>query len=306
MRYLRWGHKMGEELWLVAGSATYQVEEISGSRWVLFESGLGMPPVEHVVQRAPLQHGATRLFTRLAPRTVEVSFVDTAVDASGRWANRRALMEMLKAFDTLVLRKVLPDGQGSYDLAVVYAGGAEFSSADDVYPRWSKVGIRLLAHNPVWAATDPSTVTVGLPSYPDAGQLPWTFPIMFGASAINRDMEVTYGGTWLVYPEIDVRGPVTNPTVENLTTGEKLAIEAEVLEDEVIRFSLDPLEKTVTNITDDTSWLGYLSTDSDLATFHLAASPEAPGGINALRFYGFSAGADTAITLRWHDQYIGL
>ena len=38
--------------------------------WVLQEDGFGMPPIEYVTQRGPLQHGETVKNLFLRPRTI--------------------------------------------------------------------------------------------------------------------------------------------------------------------------------------------------------------------------------------------
>lgn len=302
---------MTEQLWLIAGETEYQVHELSGSRWAQAIRGFGMPPASHITQRGVRQDGATLLDVRLNPRAIDVAIVHEAATRAGYWQARRGLLNMLKVFDGLKLRMVVTDTAESFDLDVVYGGGAELDSDDDIGLRTLIAGLRLVAHDPVWRSSTPSVLTIGVPSYEAAGIFPITMgELTFGTTTINRAATLTYAGTYRAYPTIDIRGPIRNPSITNTTTGEELTLDKGGVVDidagEVVRIDLSPLAKTVWHLADDESWLDRLSDDSDLATWHLAAAPEAAGGVNALQFQGFNAGAETAITLRWSDRFIGV
>ena len=64
--------------------------------------------------------------------------------------------------------------------------------------------------------------------------------------------------------------------------------------------------KTITN-EDGDNLIGTLTTDSDLATFHVAPDPVAPDGENVFRVQG--AGADSSATnmvVKYYTRYIGI
>ena len=300
---------MSDSLYLVAGTASYQLHELIGSRYVTKLAGAGMPPVRHVTQRGPRQHGATHLDTILEPRTFDVGIYHMATTRAGYWTARRGFIAMLKLFDTLMLRLMLGDSGESFDISVVYQDGVALDSDADAGTREYLAVCRLVAYDPVWQASAATSLVIGTPATWSAGILPWVFGgagITFGSLSIAENIALTYAGTWPAYPQIDIRGPITNPKVVNNTTGETLSLTTTINDGDVVRIDLDPLQKTVWNITDDTNEIDTLSSASDLATWHLAPDPEAPGGINALSFSGTGGGANTAITLRWHDRYIGL
>ena len=295
---------MSESLYLVHGLDSYQVHEIADERWATLLGGFGMPPVSHVTQRSPRQDGATLLDVRLEQRSIVVGILQQQATRSDYWRERRALLAMLKRFDGLKLRLI--SGSESYDLDVVYSAGATLDTSDSLGLRDFSAAIQLTAHEPIWYTTAPSVLTVGVPVLGGAGILPWAFPIVFGISSINTDIALSYTGTWLAYPQIDIRGPIGHPTLVNLTTGETLKIETDIPDGEVVQIDLATNVKTVRNTSTDTNWMQYLSDESDLATWHLAPAPEAAGGVNALRLQGANGGANSAITLRWHDRHIGL
>lgn len=80
-------------------------------------------------------------------------------------------------------------------------------------------------------AEDPRIYTNVIRSYgyyPTAAPLPGgltfplTFPLVFSASGTAGTVEVSAGGNWSTPPFMGVQGPVVNPIVENVTTGESL------------------------------------------------------------------------------------
>lgn len=296
---------MGEELYLVAGADTYQLHDLTPSRWSLGLAGIGMPPVKHVTQRAPLQDGSTRLYTYLQERHIDVALVQRVASAGARWTAWAELLGYLVQFDGLILRAVRDTGD-SFDLDVVYEAGAEFDSRQ-VYPEHGYTcAIRLLAHDPVWRATDPTALSVGIPVVAGAAVLPCALPATLGSTSINTDIAVSYSGTWRAYPQIDIRGPIEDPLVQNVTTGEELQLDGAIPDGEIVRIDLAELAKTVINISTGDNWMPYLTTDSDLATWHLAPAPEAPAGVNDLHISGINGGGNTLIAVRWYPRFVGI
>ena len=296
---------MAEELWLIAGSDSFQIQDVADRRYGVLVDGIGMPPVRHVIQRSPRQDGQTLLDTRIEPRIITVGLVELSTNRAGYWTDRQSLAEYLKQFDSLVLRKVLASGI-SYELDVSFLSGATGSSEDDYNTHRRRVAFQLIAHDPIWRSTTPRSLVTGLARTGDEFEFAITFPITFGSVDIDTNITLAYAGTWKSYPEIDIRGPITNPVIQNLTTGEELSLTATIDDGDVVRFDLSPLTKTVRNITDDENWIQYLSTDSDLATWHIAAAPEAAGGVNSLRVAGADAGLNTVFTVRWYDRFIAI
>lgn len=293
------------KLYLVSGTDVYEVQRIDKRRYGTLVAGLAMPPVTHVTQRGPRQHGNTLVGTLLEPRAVDVGIMSATSSEDEHWQSRRELLGMLKRFDNLILRLEKNNGE-KYDLNVVYAAGAEITSADSAGLYDYSVVVRLIAHDPIWRSAEQRSLVVGIPVSVDAGTFPWTFGISFGTSYLNSAIELAYAGTWPAYPQIDVRGPVTNAKILNDTTGELLFLNTTIPDGQVVRIDLSENVKTVTNITTGENWMEYLSSDSDLATWHLAPAPEVPNGLNVLRFIGLAGGQATAITLRWYDKFIGV
>ncbi len=294
---------MTEAWYLVAGSNSLQVHQVADAHYGLTLDGIGMPPVQHVVQRAPRQDGSTRVATVLSDRIIDVGYLAIASSRQAYWENRFDVAEYLKQFGSLTLRIVLDSGE-SYDIDVDFlaetitqVGTTKFFHA-----------LRLQAFNPLFRATDIRSLVVGVAVTAGGDfRFPLTFPAVFGGgTSVYQSIPLAYQGSWAAYPQIDIRGPIANPSVTNDTTGDKLALDATIDAGDVVRIDLNPRGKSVWNITDDVNWMGYLDEDSDLATWHLEPAPTAPGGINVLTFAGVNGGTSTAIAMRWYDRYIAI
>ena len=72
-----------------------------------------------------------------------------------------------------------------------------------------------------------------------------------------------------------------------------------------VTFDLRYGYKTVTDNLGN-NLIGTLTTDSDLATWHLAPDPEAPGGVNSIAVSGFYGSADSSIQILYKTRYIGI
>ena len=294
---------MTEAWYLVAGSDSLQVHQVTDSFYGTTLEGIGMPPVQHVTQRAPRQDGSTRVATVLNDRTIDVGYIAIAASRQAFWENRFNVAEYLKQFDSLVLRIVLDSGE-SYDIDVAFLAETFQPVGTTKYFH----ALRLQAFDPLFRATGISTLTVGV-AVTAGGDFtfPLTFPIVFGGgTSVNQSIPLTYDGSWAAYPQIDIRGPISNPSIVNETTDEELAMTVTVDDGDVVRIDLNPRGKSVWHITDDENWMNYLDSDSDLATWHLEPAPVAPNGINDLTFSGTNGGSNTAITLRWYDQFVAI
>jgi len=202
------------------------------------------------------------------------------------------------------LRKVFEDGS-KRDLFVMIEKGPSFEPRGSNWDEWSITEtIRFIAHDPIiFNPTQQSESWVLAPS----NQLvfPITFPILFGSGVIDDTLNVTYNGTWLTYPVITIVGPLNGALITNNSTDEEIALNFDVPTGTTITMNLNYGAKTVVDQL-GTSYIGSVSADSDLATFHIAPDPEVAGGVNELAVTGGGADANTAVTVAWYDKYIGI
>lgn len=288
------------------------------TRAVLAESGGGLPPIEYLTSSGPLQDGETLRGFRLRPRTYIMLVRWQGCSREEYWSMRARLLDrvrpnrqIINTLNPFVLRKYLRNGSGAAnqyrrDLNVMIAQGPEFvGRSPQAWDEWGfSETLRFIAHDPTWydAAT---TTSVTTPTTTDQLVFPITFPIVFGAGVISSSTTITYAGTWNAYPTIYIDGPVAGPQILNVTTGELLALNYTVAAGERVTFDLSYGRKTIVN-NFGVNLIGYLTTASDLATFHLEPSPGAAGGRNQINYSGNGATGATLFTISYRARYIGI
>lgn len=72
---------------------------------------------------------------------------------------------------------------------------------------------------------------------------PRTYVLSYGPGAPNGQLIATNAGTTITYPTIRIEGPALNPTITNVTTGESLYLNYELLPEEYL--IVDMLNRTV-------------------------------------------------------------
>ena len=133
--------------------------------------------------------------------------------------------------------------------------------------------------------------------------------ITFGSATLSEGFVINYEGTWDAFPTISVTGPWDNFTITNGATLETLDFGYNIDSGETVVFDLAYGTKSVTN-QNGTNLIGSLSTDSDLATFHLATDSEVTtqlaDGINPMTVTGTNLDENSALILEWYTRYIGI
>lgn len=289
--------------------------------FVISITGRGMPPTEYITERGPLQHGESLIDYRLRPRLITMITRRRFPCRQDYWDGRNDLLDALRPNRQQIgcvragtLRKVLPDGS-MRDVDVMIESGPAFQPRNP--ERWDEIGfsevLRFVAYDPTFydpiqlAEQWTLTPTVGnLIFYEAPGYLDrLVFPIWFAGQIISNYLNITYIGTWPAFPTIVVTGPADNLIVRNVTTDERLFLDYFIQAGEVVTITLDYGNKTITNQLGE-NLLPYLSSDSDLATFHLEPAPGAAGGVNQMYVFANSVAVATAVELQWYTRYIGI
>jgi hypothetical protein len=208
-------------------------------------------------------------------------------------------------FSPGILRKWLPDGT-KRDIYVIIESGPNFTYPTEYWDMWGFTEtLRFIAHDPIFF--NPTQICVSWVLTPnDELSFPISFPISFGGLIINSTLNIVYTGTWMSYPLIRMYGPIAGCTITNSATGQKITFNYTISAGEYVTITLNYGNKTVLNNL-GMNLIGSISTDSDLSTFHIAAAPEAAGGLNPIVVV--ASGVDPLITridLAYYTRYIGI
>jgi len=274
--------------------------------------GLAMPPLEHRTVRSPFQHGETYLGFSLRPRAITVMLHLRQCTRLELWRLREDLISLINPLiGTLRLVAEFRDGS-IYELHdVVYDSQFEMGTDGMTGPYTQNIAARFIAYDPVWwlypmRQAGPSlTILSGLVFGDVVPPSTAVFPIIFGAVHIDQAQNVINGGNWMAFPTFTLTGPMYYPLIENTTTDEKLQLNYAIADGEIVTITTAFGNKTVVSSIAG-NLIGYLSTDSDLATFHLAPDPIATNGVNVIEFLAGNCNADSNILIQWFDRFLGL
>lgn len=290
----------------------YRFDDID--QFLVSETGYGMPDISYISQRGPFQHGNTIYDYRLDPRVIQLVHRRNACSRTDYWANRANILNLLRpnrqsfgSFDLGTLRKIFTDGS-MRDIDVIIEQGPAFEARNpDQWDEWSFTEtLRFIAPYPPFYDPTLKTVTWASGVAITEIEFPITFPITFSASLLSSSgNNITYDGTWLSYPTIEITGPIGGFKITNDTTGEFIQLNYTLAAGEVVTISLEFGNKTVENAAGD-NLIGTVTTDSSLATFHIAPDPEAAGGVNSFSVAGAGVNDDTQVVLSYYEFYIGI
>jgi hypothetical protein len=268
-------------------------------------TGMAMPPMDHRTSKAPFQHGSSFVGFSLNPRPIQIMIHMRGCHRLGLWDLRRQFINRINPLVGSLRFRVSYRNGDIFELHdVVYDAGFNVGTNQQPEPAVQRFGARFIAYDPVWFQWPERTETSAL-TLVDELIFPIEFPIIFGASAIDDVLTIVTTGNWLTYPTIVLTGPMASPRIVNETTEEELHLEYNISTTETVVITTSFGNKTVEN-TEGDNLLGYLSSDSDLATFHLDPDPIAEDGVNDLRVYANGCTLSSAFYVRWFDRFLGL
>ena len=243
--------------------------------------GLGMPDVAHISERYAQQDGETYQGTRLKKRIVTLAFQLVHDSESDLWDARdellRAISDFGHGFDLYVF---LPNGD-IRSIRLQFDAGLSMPRDMNQNLIQQECVLQCVAHDPL--LYDPN----------DEIQA-------FNNAALGSVQTVNNPGSWFAYPAIWIDGPLTDPVIQNQTTGEILDLTGFTVNiAEKITITLTPGAKAIT-CSGIGSILGYLSTASNLATWHLGV------GDNDILWTGSADMGSTALTFVYYPRYIGV
>lgn len=277
--------------------------------------GYGMPEINYISQQGPFQHGATIYDYRLQPRIIQMMFRESACSREEYWELRAKFLnyfrpnrQVLGDFQLGTLRRILPDGS-KRDIRVTIEQGPSFNPKGSSWDEWSVHDtIRFIASDPTFYDPDANTLN-GFETGEDHLILPFTFDdtdIVLTTEIEGGLVSVSYTGTWLSYPTIVLGGPIDTPIITNVSTGETIDLSAiNIAEGETIVITLEYGNKTVISDVNG-NMIGYVSSDSDVATFHIGCDPEVPNGLNTIALSGDNITTASQFLVSYYTRYIGI
>ena len=286
------------------GSAWTSITDGTISSLVAYD-GLGLPPSHDITERGPSQHGDTYIDFRLDPRYITLVLGVTGTGYSNLLTKVRNLTSLVKHRNTVIPIRFTTDIGDQRLINVVYREGLTLPlSVEGSYHY--RMGIELKASDPVFSASSATTSTYDVDVGDDFFVVPTPVPTQMGQSFLDKTADITYDGTWRVFPTIRINGPITDCVIDNLTTDEKLDFTGtEIASTDYYDVDCTYPNKTVQNSA-SANKAADLTDDSDLVTFHLEADPDSASGINSMRVRGRSITSETSVVFTYTNLFVEL
>jgi hypothetical protein len=260
--------------------------------------GLGGVEAENQTQKAPYQDGSTYIGSVLEERIIPIELKIIGISFNDISNKRQVLSRILNP----------KSGEGELTLEIG-AKSLTVNAVSDFIPKFSgttdgfgesfqRCLLQVTAHQPYW--TEQLKVSHSLKAFQGTFKFPFSFPIEFGIS--GEKTLLTNAGHIETPVTIEIQGPVVNPQVKNLTTGQVFRINRAVSSNEVIHIDTNPGEKRVEVIRDGRiimsamGWVDYTVTDF----WQLA-----PGG-NEIEYTADAGDQDAIVAVSWHNRFTAI
>lgn len=309
----------GVGLTATVGGMVFDLNDRQGLYLLAYD--LGLANSRRLGQQSPLQQGVTDLGQRTDARYVSLAMRLVGRDLAHYRTLREAVMTAFRARESDPMQLVFDFGGGLRRATDVYLdGNLDWSNRQ----AWAEqVGGVFRAAD--WRLYDPvqRELLFSIAGIDEGWAIPWEIPWSVGLAVINDEMDFEYAGASplasVEYPLIRIVGPIANPVISNVTTGERLALtdNGGLVLGEGERVDIDlagaPRRDARTiRAQAGESLAQYLSVDSDLATWHFAYKGERlrdgsyATGTNTIGVTGTGVNSNTRITLAYYDRYEGV
>lgn len=257
-------------------------------------SGFGGADSEISSQRGAYQDGEILKSVYLTARRLSIQFYIIADSLRNIQVRRRLISRIFNSragLGTLIWTQ--EDGTEYAISCIADSGSPSFTS--DWSDKWQHVIVDFVAPDPCWYAYP--TTEMHLAGLSGGAVFPAEFPIEFATQGATRVVE-NLGG--IPAPiRISIAGPITNPVLENLTTGQKLELTLDVASGESVEIDTTYGALYCRHIATDgtqTNAMPYLSDDSEFWQIE--------PGENVITYSATSGSAEVMITFA--SRYTGV
>lgn len=273
--------------------------------WLEAHDGLGMAPSRRLSERGPMQHGETDRGYRYDPRVLSLIFGISGQSMADYWDARDALYRLFRPRDTALSVRLDLENGAARQIDGHLVGGL-LGSSKDRRGFTLKLAATVRCPKPFWYDPTPVFETFGASGASGGMAIPWKIPWAIGASNINQTRPILYTGSFQAEPIIQIVGPISNPVITNLVSGDTLDFTGTTIAGGTV-YTIDCRYNYKTVVDQNgANQIAKLVSGSDLATFALLPDPDAPGGVNSIAIAGTSITAATNVYLTYSRQYVGI
>ncbi|MEK4201146.1 phage distal tail protein [Cytobacillus sp. FSL K6-0265] len=257
-------------------------------------TGIGEVSAEIQSQRAPYQDGDTYIDTILQPRFPSLEGTIIEGDLLRMKRLRKQILRVCNPKLGLGKLTLNLDGD-TKEIYGVLDGAPTFPErGENLFQTFM---INWKCPNPYWR--DPKEVSRALRAYEGLFKLPMTFPFELGLSG---DSTIIVNEGDVESPvTIDIQGPITNPQIINVTTGQYIRVNRSLSDNEVLHINTDDQNKRVEiyrNGATIEKAIGYLDHYSDFWKLE--------PGQNEIKYIADAGTANGIVAIAWHSYYLGV
>lgn len=302
---------MINQMYAILRNAVGDQVALNGPIYLREIDGIGMVAPTRYTKSGPQQDGQT-LGQALFARVVTLGLDYWPALETDLETQRETLQQILNDLNHEIwLDLRYPSGRIRRLDVYYYDGLTNPRTGDDLYAN-AKDALQLIADNPILYDPTPETDVWpmgGGDYYYNLARglfVPLTVPFGISASTIHANAVVVYPGTWQEYPIWHIYGPASHVCIENLSTGEVLQFtEAAFVEaNDIWTIDLRYGHKDTVNLA-GINQNEFISTNSDMATWHLGPHAEVYHGRNSLRILASDCNEDSKIEMTWYKRYVG-
>lgn len=262
----------------------------------VFLDGAGIPAVRRILEKSPLQHGASDRGFRLEPRRMTLQlFLDGANPAQTDSLRDRIAYLFAPTNSALRLKATRDDGQVR-QIDCYVDGAIEFAQSTRI-GAGQPVTIPLIAPDPTWY---------------EPTQIISTKTLTDGVSTLDLTIA---GMTWDDWPIIDITGPLDAGFILQHTPGDELLqFSSAIPNGETFRIDLRPGQKTVLRTSDNANRMSYLnpltiSAFSEMRILGEKATRATNAFWSTTNTFTFNAAGTSGaskVDVRWYRRYLSL
>ena len=195
--------------------------DLTSRRPFILESVDGRGGVEANVQMqsAPYQDGSTFIDTTLATRSITLS-VSLVADSRDELNDLRHQISTIFNPKLGLGKLIYSNGNVEREIEVIVDGSPAYPVGDAKGKWFQRTAINLIAPNPYWEGTEIDKYK--LEDFVGNFRFSFHFPVRFATRGDSRAL--INNGDVPTPIKVEFRGPVTNPKITNLTTGEFIKV----------------------------------------------------------------------------------
>lgn len=269
----------------------------TGTYELISATGLSGLSADTQTQKAPYQDGVTYLDSLLDARPIDIEVNIRESSYTNLFNKRREIQRIFNPKLGLgTLRYEYPGGVREIS-AVSTIVPIMVNNSDNMNPNFQKAFISLLCPDPSFR--DPNLQVINVSSFEGGFEFLMEFDIDFGE--VGQQATVVNNGD-LATPILAIfNGPVTNPVLENVTTGEQIAVTITIPMGERLEINTAFGQKSVILYDSMNVPTNAFYAVDPTSTFFMLQPGE-----NVLSYASTGSAGNDVLTVQYYNRYIGI